>query len=285
MRLHIRHTTIYQYGEPVQLGPHVLRFRPRCDGSQILHRFRLELEPRPAMASKYLDAAGNTALGVRLDGATRELRIEVEMEVEPVRINPCDFLPDPSATGLPIGYAPSERAALGSYLGGEVHPMVAALGEHPGSTSGRRTLDFLHALNTHAHGYYRGGIREQGGPQAPEQTIALGHGVCRDLAVLFVSCCRHAGIAARFVSGYQQGDLSRERRHLHAWPEVYLPGGGWRGYDPTHNLAVGAQHVAIAAAADPSEANPVVGSYAAEGPVPSTLEARVEIRRIDGDRV
>lgn len=205
MRLHIRHTTIYQYSEPVQLGPHVLRFRPRCDGSQILHRYRLELEPRPAMASEYLDAAGNTALGVWFDGATRELRIEVEMEVEPVRINPRDFLPDPSATELPISYAPSERAALGGYLGREFLPMVAALGEHLGSTSGRRTLDFLHALNAHAHGYYRGGIREQGGPQAPEQTIALGHGVCRDLAVLFVSCCRHAGIAARFVSGYQQG--------------------------------------------------------------------------------
>jgi transglutaminase-like putative cysteine protease len=281
VRLHIRHTTIYHYSEPVRLGPHVLRFRPRCDGSQILHRYRLEVAPEPIRTSEYLDTAGNTALGVWFDGVARELRIEVEMEVEPLRSNPYDYLPSPAAARLPIDYDSTERALLGAYLDAQTHPTVAALSAHLLEASDYRALDYLATLNAHTHSYYRGAVREQGGPQAPEQTLALGHGVCRDLAVLFVSCCRHAGIAARFVSGYQEGDLSRERRHLHAWPEAYIPGGGWRGYDPTHNLAAGAQHVAIAAAADPAQANPVVGGYTANGPVRNTLEAQVNIRRVD----
>ena len=126
MRLHIRHTTTYEYSEPVQLGPHVLRFRPRCDGSQILHRYRLEIAPDPALTSEYLDAAGNTALGVWFDVRARALRIEVEMEVEPVRVNPYDYRTSPTAAGLPFDYDASEQALLGAYLDGEAHPAVAA---------------------------------------------------------------------------------------------------------------------------------------------------------------
>ena len=107
--------------------------------------------------------------------------------------------------------------------------------------------------------------RDTGAPQSPAHTLQSRRGACRDLAVLFVDCCRAEGIAARFASGYQKGDLQSERRHLHAWPEVYLPGGGWRGFDPTHGAPVADSHVTIAAAAHPRDTMPVTGSFYGEG--------------------
>ena len=86
-------------------------------------------------------------------------------------------------------------------------------------------------------------------------------GACRDFAVLFIDACRCVGLAARFVSGYQDAYRSMGKRDLHAWAEVYLPGAGWRGYDPTRGLAVADHHVAVAAAADPQNAAPVTATY------------------------
>ena len=104
-------------------------------------------------------------------------------------------------------------------------------------------------------------------------------GACRDLAVLFVDCCRAEGIAARFVSGYQKGNLLSERRDLHAWPEVYLPGAGWRGFDPPppHGEAVSDVHVTMAAAAHSRDTMPVSGVFSGDG-ANSTLEYTVEIQ-------
>ena len=99
-----------------------------------------------------------------------------------------------------------------------------------------------------------------------------------DLAVLFVDCCRAEGLAARFVSGYQKGNLQSERRHLHAWPEIYLPGGGWRGFDPTHGMAIADTHITVAAAADSRDTMPVSGVFTGQG-ASSTLdyELRIEV--------
>jgi len=97
------------------------------------------------------------------------------------------------------------------------------------------------------------------------------------LAVLFVDCCRAEGIAARFVSGYQKGNLQSERRDLHTWPEVYLPGAGWRGFDPTHGEAVADAHVTIAAAAHSRDTMPVSGVFSCNG-ANSSLEYTVEIQ-------
>ncbi|MBV9488781.1 MAG: transglutaminase family protein, partial [Verrucomicrobia bacterium] len=133
-------------------------------------------------------------------------------------------------------------------------------------------------LNGRIHDEFPRIIREEGAPNSPEVTLKLRTGSCRDVAVLFVETCREAGIAARFVSGYQKGDPDREaRRYMHAWAEVFLPGGGWRGYDPTHGLATADHHVAVAATRRPRDATPIQGAFQGAG-AESKMDAHVTIR-------
>ena len=106
------------------------------------------------------------------------------------------------------------------------------------------SLDFLVLLNTAIYENFTVEIRDDGPPLPPVVTMERKQGSCRDFAVLFIAACRSVGLAARFVSGYQEGDPDMVQRHLHAWAEVYIPGAGWRGYDPTHGLAVADKELA-----------------------------------------
>jgi transglutaminase-like putative cysteine protease len=126
-------------------------------------------------------------------------------------------------------------------------------------------LPFLSELSRRIHQEIDMPIREVGQPLPAEQTLREKRGACRDASVLFMECCRSQGIAARFVSGYQEGDNEAERRYMHAWAEVYLPGGGWRGYDPTHGLAIADRHIAVAASARPEMAAPTRGTFRGTG--------------------
>ncbi len=122
--------------------------------------------------------------------------------------------------------------------------------------------------------------REYGEASTAEETLDSEVVACRDVAVLFMEPCRQLGIGARFVSGHQEGDPQAGERELHAWADVYLPGGGWRGYDPTLGLAVADRHVALAVSAFPKNAAPVTGSYRGTGAT-STLETEISIA-VDG---
>ena len=122
-------------------------------------------------------------------------------------------------------------------------------------------MPFLTALTRRLHEEFAHTIREEGPAEPAESTLAARSGSCRDLSVLFCEACRSRGIPARFVSGYEREAAVQEPAHMHAWAEVYLPGGGWRGYDPSQGLAVSTAHVALAAAADPLLAAPVSGTY------------------------
>jgi transglutaminase-like putative cysteine protease len=123
------------------------------------------------------------------------------------------------------------------------------------------TLSFLSALTRHIFDTCHQVVRPDGAPWPAEQTLHLLEGSCRDLAVLFCDACRQMGIASRFVSGYECASASRTDSYMHAWAEVYLPGIGWRGYDPARGLAVSNRHVAVAAGFDPDLASPVAGWY------------------------
>ena len=141
----------------------------------------------------------------------------------------------------------------------------------------RDTLSFLDYLNRQMYAEFTQVTRDKGKPQSPALTLHTRHGARRDLAALFIDCCRAEGIPARFASGYQKGHDRLERRYLHAWPEVYLPGAGWRGFDPTHGEAVADTHVTVAAAAHPRDAMPVTGSFRGDR-VTSALDFTVEIQ-------
>ncbi len=121
------------------------------------------------------------------------------------------------------------------------------------------TLDFLFALNQRIYQNCEYITRDSGEPFPAGVTWRKRIGSCRDYAVLFMEVCRAIGIAARFVSGYQEGDAEQQSRDLHAWVEIYLPGAGWRGYDPTLGLIVSDRHIPLAASAIPKYAAAVEG--------------------------
>ena len=278
MRFEISHTTVYTFSRPVFLEPHTVRLRPRCDGTQHLLRFALEIEPQSAGLSEGLDAEGNAAAHVWFGGLTDRLSVATRVAVETLRENPFDYvLGGPANDCLPMTYPDGLRPSLEPFLSREKpDPGIDAFARAVAAEEGMRPLAFLRALNRRITETCRMVVREEGEPQPPEVTLTKERGACRDLAVLFMDACRALGLAARFVSGYQEGDPSGGRRDLHAWAEVYLPGGGWRGYDPTLGLAVADRHVALAAGSHPSLAAPITGTFRGAG-ASSRLEAHIQI--------
>lgn len=263
MQFEIRHLTTYRYDKPVQLGPHILRLTPRADGNQRLLDYHCTITPEPAVQSNVLDAEGNLVTRLWFSDTTTELCITSTSRVATLQDNPYGYIVDAPATALPMPYSQGEAPLLAPYRhrgspGAEVVQLAASLARD----TEYHTLDFLSTLNGFLYTDFEREIRPQGPPKNPEHTLVRNRGACRDLAVLFIAICRSQGIAARFVSGYQAyPETPGKRRYLHAWPEVYIPGGGWRGYDPSHGTAVADAHVSVAAAGMPVSTMPVEGSF------------------------
>lgn len=275
----ICHHTRYTYSEPVSLGPQIVRSRPRHDGAQRVVEHRLDIGPEPLGVNEHIDLEGNQATQVWFEGETDHLDITLAVRVETLRKNPFDFILEPEATHLPIAHAPEEACARAYLERISADDSVTAFAAELSLGVGRDSLAFLDRLTGHLYAECDHVHRQTGAPQTPAHTLQSGRGACRDLTVLFVDCCRAEGIAARFASGYQRGNLNSERRELHAWPEVYLPGAGWRGYDPTHGEAIADTHVTIAAAAHARDTMPVTGSFtttSATSELDFTLEIAVQ---------
>jgi len=277
MQFTVRHNTHYRYSRPVQFGPHRLRFHPRDDGAQRVIDHQLSITPTPLGWNEHLDLEGNRVTQVWFEEETDRFDIEVDMQVETLRRNAFDFILMPEAAVLPIDHEHDLICARAYLERIEPDDAVTAFAAELSLAVNRDSLGFLNELNHQLFADFSHIHRDTGTPQSPALTLESRRGACRDLAVLFVECCRSEGIAARFASGYQKGDLESERRHLHAWPEVYLPGAGWRGFDPTHGEAIADTHVTIAAAAHPRDTMPVSGSFEGEGAT-STLNYTVEIQ-------
>jgi transglutaminase-like putative cysteine protease len=261
----IDHSTEYRFTRPVFFEPHQLRFCPRSDGSQRLLRYDLQIDPTPAGITQSLDAVGNVVTVAWFNELHDRMVLRATSEVETLRDNPYDYLVTPLSQRLPVGYQPSEFALLGPALRRSAVPIhvdpARELAEQMREASRGEVIPFLSRLTETISHRFKLVHREQGSPWPPATTIEQRQGACRDLAVLWVDVCRAVGLAARFVSGYQEGDAEQDKRFLHAWGEVYLPGAGWRGFDPTNGLAVSDRHVAVAAAADPQHAAPVTATY------------------------
>jgi transglutaminase-like putative cysteine protease len=263
LRISVQHSTIYRYDTPVFLEPHLLRLRPRVDASQRLGAYSLKIEPSPDGITELLDQDGNVAALAWFTGAVEQLRIHTAFVIETLRVNPFDYiLPSSELFSLPLRYPEPLRSALSAYTNFSGPEEVRQFAQSLADANGGRTLDFLSALTQTLFQRTSHIVRDEGAPLAPEATLRDATGSCRDLAVLFADACRCMGIPARFVSGYETGGVEfLEHAHMHAWAEVYLEGGGWRGYDPSRGLAVAAGHVAVAAAADPLLAAPVTGTF------------------------
>jgi transglutaminase-like putative cysteine protease len=249
MRFSLVHATRYRYDVPVQLEPHTFRLCPRQDGAQRVLRYELEISPAPAGRAESLDENGNVMTQAWFTGTTGALEVRSSFEVETLRENPFDFL------------LAQEDRELGGDPTAPVPHAVANFARSLAAESRNQTVPFLTSLTQTLFQTVRQVVRRQGAPHPAERTLCEREGSCRDMAVLFCEACRAVGVNARFVSGYEREASLQENGEMHAWAEVYLQGGGWRGYDPSRGLAVGTSHVAVAAAPDPSLAAPVAGSY------------------------
>ena len=276
MLFQITHKSLYTYSRPAFLEPQTVRLRPRSDAAQTLISFEIDIQPVPAGSSQSLDLDGNVVSHAWFEALTESLAITTRSKVQTQRDNPFDYmLTESGAELLPMSYAEPIAPLVKPYLApsGDV---VERFAKSLAGQSEHQTLRFLTALNSEIYGGFRQVIREHGGPHPAEETLALKEGSCRDLTMLFIEACRCLGIAARFVSGYHSEAPKEGPRFLHAWAEAYLPGAGWRGYDPSHALAVAEQHVAVAAAATPQLAAPLSGAVRGND-VTSSLEAEIEI--------
>lgn len=264
MRFEIEHSTCYTYSNAVSLGPQTIRLQPRGDGSQHLLNFECVIEPTPRLMTTLMDLEGNIVTRTWFDEPTTHLNITTRFSLETLRCNPFDYFPETHFEQWPINYSEDLKEHLTSYLNTEVpEPKIIELSNELATIAKFEALPFLEVVNQYIYNEIKSEIRETGSPQTPEMTLSKKRGACRDMAVLFMAICRQQGFACRFVSGYQARSVPRinERRYLHAWAEVYIPGGGWRGYDQTRGQAVADAHVALAAARIPKGATPISGTF------------------------
>jgi transglutaminase-like putative cysteine protease len=277
MKFSVTHSTMYQYDRAVQLSPHVIRLRPRNDGSQRLLCYDLRIEPAPALRTESTDHDGNVVTSVWFQEPVSSLAIHSRFQVETLRENPFDFLlTDRDAISVPLQYPENLRAILGPYAAEKATTAVEEFARSRAETAGWKTIGFVMELSRVIAREFRPIARAEGLPRSAAETLQTREGACRDFAALYCSACRAMGLAARFVSGYErEAAHSPEHAYMHAWAEVYLPGGGWRGFDPSRGLAVGTSHVPVAAAIDPEMATPISGTY--QGPGHSTMQAAVQM--------
>jgi len=284
---YITHHITYTYDRPVMLAPHTVRLRPRCDVTQKLHEFSLSIDPTPKRLVETIDLDGNAVYRLWFtDELVSQLTLEATSKVETFRENPFDYLLEPWAVNLPVDYPLSLLDRLQPYLTGQfsrltgtVDPVAVQLAQEIWQSTSGGVVAFLSELADRIYKTCGYQLRETGDALPPGLTWTQKAGSCRDYAMLFIEVCRAVGLAARFVSGYQEGDLDSDDRHLHAWAEVYLPGAGWRGYDPTQGLAVADTHIALVACPTSKYTAPVNGTLKQATGVRSQMRYKLKINK------
>jgi transglutaminase-like putative cysteine protease len=276
-RFKILHRTYYNFSAEVRLEPHTLRLRPREGHELHIESATLEITP-PASLRWYRDVEDNSVAIASFKSPTRQLVIESEVVIQQYNEAPLDFLVAEYAIDYPFAYLPEDRVVLSPYLrdaerAASAFP-VSWLENvwHAGEPI--QSYALLQRLCVHIQQSLSYQAREEPGVQTPADTLSRGTGSCRDFANLFMAAARHLGLASRFVSGYLHAEPSAENYGAtHAWAEVFLPGAGWKGFDPTIGKIVGTDHIAVAVARLPESVPPVSGSFV--GPPGASLDVGV----------
>lgn len=295
IKVALEHRTTYEFAQPVGVTPHVVRLRPAPHTRTPIEAYSLSVTPANHFVNWQQDPFGNWLARLVFPEKTDKLEITVGLVADMVVINPFDFFIEEYAESFPFDYEPELKADLGPYLRDVDSATEADAWRRrlpPLPTDGMRTVDFLASLNQAVNGDVAYSVRMAPGVQTPDDTLRLGIGSCRDSAWLLVSLLRQYGLAARFVSGYlvqlaaDQESLdgpsgpTEDFTDLHAWCEVFVPGAGWIGLDPTSALFAGEGHIPLSATPHPSSSAPIEG---ATDPVEVTFSFVNEVTRVHED--
>ncbi|MDT5177676.1 MAG: hypothetical protein QOJ95_1874 [Mycobacterium sp.] len=300
IKVALEHRTSYTFDRLVEVFPHVVRLRPAPHSRTPIEAYSLQVEPADHFINWQQDAFGNFLARLVFPTRTRELTITVGLIADLKVINPFDFFIEDFAEKWPFEYPKALLEDLKPYL----RPVDEdEEGSGPGELTkdwvsnffvrpGTRTIDFLVALNGAINADVGYSVRMEPGVQTPDHTLRTAIGSCRDSAWLLVSVLRQLGLAARFVSGYlvqltsdvkaldgPSGPVA-DFTDLHAWTEVYIPGAGWIGLDPTSALFAGEGHIPLSATPHPASAAPITG---ATEPCETTLDFSNIVTRVHED--
>ncbi|MGQ2917095.1 transglutaminase family protein [Rhizobium oryzihabitans] len=287
----IYHLTHYKYDNPVRLGPQIIRLKPASHSRTRVISHSLKVSPSNHFVNLQQDPYGNYLARFVFPEPTTEFKIEVDLVADMTVYNPFDFFVEEEATKWPFDYPQELRDDLSIYMKPEpTGPLLSAFMATVDHTPGQPTVDMVVGLNARLQQEIGYVIRMEPGVQTPEETLASGKGSCRDTSWLFVQILRHLGLAARFVSGYLiqlTPDLKAldgpsgtevDFTDLHAWAEVYMPGAGWIGLDPTSGLLTGESHIPLAATPHYRNAAPISGGYFGEANTEFAFD--MQVRRV-----
>ena len=281
-RYKILHRTYYNFSAAVQLEPHALLLRPREGHELRIESSSLKITP-PATLRWHRDVEDNSVAIASFTTPATQLLIESEVIIQQYNEAPLDFLVSGYATDYPFSYKSEDSAVLSPYMNIAELEASAPLAEWVGNLwqSGEsiQTYALLQRLCVHIQQTLTYQVREEPGVQSAAETLSRGTGSCRDFAYLLMEAARYLGLASRFVSGYLHAPLSTaDFGATHAWAEVFLPGAGWKGFDPTIGEIVGINHIAVAVARSPESVPPVAGSFV--GPPGANLNVGVWVTEL-----
>lgn len=294
MKLSIKHSTRHRYEHPVSFSDHALFLRPL--DSHRRHVSRFEVATTPESKQRWVrDAYGNMVLNCNF-GLTEstELAFDTRIELELQEDNPFDFILASHATAYPFSYREPDLSSLQSYLaagvGAGAHKALDWFYQAvPDPLQHRDLVQFVSDINHAVRRDIRYVRRDEEGIQEPDTTLQLAAGSCRDMAVLFIAVLRQIGFAARFCSGYLYDPpvgpggehvYNRAVGSMHAWAEVYLPGAGWKGFDPTNGILASSYFIPCAVSHDPKFIEPIQGQYFSKTPVASTMEVALNMEEM-----
>lgn len=276
-RYKIIHRTYYNYSDVVTLGAHQLLLRPREDHELRIESFELKITP-DAKLYWHRDVEDNSVAIANFTSPTQQLTVESEAIIQQYNESPLDFIVADYAINYPFSYVEEDQFLLSPYRVLPEQKTRTLLNDwiFQSWKSGEQvqTYSLLQQLTITIYKTLTYKVREEPGVQSAEETLSLGSGSCRDFALLLMEAVKCLGLASRFVSGYLHAPLmSSEVGSTHAWAEVYIPGGGWKGFDPTIGDIVGTDHIAVAVSRLAEAVPPISGSYA--GSTKSELDVGV----------